>query len=160
VASKDSLSVLFVCMGNICRSPSAEGVFRAHVSQADLYVEIHIDSAGTHAYHVGEPPDSRATSAARNRGIDISSQRARAVEAGDFHRFDYILAMDDSNLEILERMRPEDSRAELKLLVDYCSDPDIDHVPDPYYGGKDGFEQVLDLLDIACAGFIIHLRQR
>ena len=159
MSSSESISVLFVCMGNICRSPTAEGVFREHVRREGPGYSIEIDSAGTHAYHVGEPPDPRATRAARKRGIDIARQRARAVEVSDYYRFDYILAMDNGNLEILERMRPADAKAKLNLLLDYCSDLDTDAVPDPYYGGKAGFEQVLDLLDTACAAFINHLRQ-
>jgi protein-tyrosine phosphatase len=160
VSSDDTVSVLFVCMGNICRSPTAEGVFRKHVDEANLDIDIEIDSAGTHAYHVGEPPDARATRAALKRDIDLSQQRARAVDTDDFRRFDFILAMDDGNLEILESMQPEDGVAEVNLLLDYCKGADTLHVPDPYYGGKAGFEQVLDLLDVACAAFIEHLRRR
>ncbi len=156
--SSKAISVLFVCMGNICRSPTAEGLFRDHVSRAELDFEIRIDSAGTHAYHVGEPPDPRATRAARKRGIDISHQRARAVEAGDFHSFNYILAMDSANLERLSQLQPVDSSAELNLLLNYCQDLNVDAVPDPYYGGASGFEHVLDLLDTACSALVEHLR--
>ncbi len=152
-----TVRVLFVCMGNICRSPSAEGVFRALVSEPGIGMEFEIDSAGTHAYHVGEPPDPRATSAAFKRGIDISAQRARKVQPHDFERFDYILAMDPDNLAILEDMRSPQSPAELGLLLDYCPKLNSDTVPDPYYGGADGFEQVLDLLDTACRSFVDHV---
>ena len=144
-------------MGNICRSPSAEGVLRALVSESDLGMEFDIDSAGTHAYHVGEPPDPRSMRAAAKRGIDISRQQARAVKPDDFECFDYILAMDPDNLAMLEDMRPLGSRAELKLLLQYCADTDSNTVPDPYYGGGDGFENVLNLLDSACRAFIEHV---
>jgi protein-tyrosine phosphatase len=154
------ISVLFVCMGNICRSPTAEGVFRERVKTAGLDFEIEIDSAGTHAYHIGEPPDHRSQSAALKRGIDLSALRARQVEVADFHRFNYILAMDAENLRLLSGMRPADGKAEVRLLLDYSPISAHQHVPDPYYGGGDGFEHVLDLLEAASAEFIEHLRDR
>jgi protein-tyrosine phosphatase len=160
VSKREQISVLFVCMGNICRSPSAEGVFREQVRVSKLDLDVEIDSAGTHAYHVGEPPDPRATQAALNRGIDLSAQRARAVDTSDFRQFDFILAMDDDNLELLERMQPQDSTAKVSLLLDFCPDAETAHVPDPYYGGPSGFETVLDLLETACDAFIEQLQQR
>lgn len=151
------LSVLFVCMGNICRSPTAEGVFRKLLADnaPDLLVEI--DSAGTHAYHVGEKPDERAIAAARERGIDLSPQRARRVEVADFDRFDYILAMDADNLRRLEEMQPAGSKATVRLLLDYSRRDPGGAVPDPYYGGASGFERVLDLLEEANQALLEHL---
>jgi protein-tyrosine phosphatase len=159
VSKRETVSVLFVCMGNICRSPTAEGVFRHRVAESNLDLAVTIDSAGTHAYHVGEPPDPRSIRAALKRGIDLSEQRARAVDINDFRRFDYILAMDDGNLDMLEPMQPEGSIARVSLLLDYCAGANTQHVPDPYYGGAGGFDEVLDLLETACDAFIEHLRQ-
>jgi protein-tyrosine phosphatase len=147
-------------MGNICRSPTAEGVFRKHVAALNEQMTVEIDSAGTHAYHVGEAPDARAVAAARRRGIDISRQRARAVTASDFDSFELILAMDEDNLAILEGLQPEGSRARLDLLLRFSEQSDELSVPDPYYGGATGFERVLDLLDDACQGLIEHMRHR
>ena len=155
----DKASVLFVCMGNICRSPSAHGVMRKLVQDAGLENRIEIDSAGTHAYHVGEAPDPRAQSAAIQRGVDLSDLRARAVEVHDFTTFDYVLAMDDANLELLEAARPAGSPASLQRMLDFAEGYG-EEVPDPYYGGPDGFEQVLDMLEAACQGFIKHLSDR
>jgi len=155
--NRASLSVLFVCMGNICRSPSAEGVARKLLTDRGLAKRIRFDSAGTHAYHVGEAPDERAIAAARQRGIDISGIKARKVSTDDFHRCDYILAMDADNLHQLQILQPPDSRAELALMLRY-SDIDPDGVvPDPYYGGGSGFERVLDLLEEARTGLLDHL---
>jgi len=134
--------VLFVCTGNICRSPTAEGVFRALVRKAGLEDRIETDSAGTHAYHVGDPPDERAVRAARRRGWDISALRARKVEAEDFETFDLILALDRGHLRLLERMRPKGSRAEVRLFLSDGRD-----VPDPYYGGPADFDHALDLIE-------------
>jgi len=142
-------SILFVCMGNICRSPTAEGVMRKLLIENDLESRFILDSAGTHAYHVGARPDERAIAAAASRGIDIGSQRARKIEAGDFDRFDYILAMDADNLERLHAKQPEGSRASVGLLLDYSREDPGGAVPDPYYGGAAGFERVLDLLEEA-----------
>jgi protein-tyrosine phosphatase len=145
-------------MGNICRSPTAEGVFRKLLAEEGDGLELHIDSAGTHGYHVGESPDPRATEAALNRGIDISDQRARAVEISDFKNFELILAMDQDNLELLQKIQPKKSRATVKLLMNYSrSNPD-GAVPDPYYGGRGGFEEVLDLLDEVGRELLNHLR--
>ena len=141
--------ILFVCMGNICRSPTAEGVMRKLLSGHSLADAVELDSAGTHAYHVGEPPDDRAVAAALARGIDLTDLRARRVEPADFERFDYILAMDADNLQRLQDMQPESSRAEVRLLLDYSREDPGGAVPDPYYGGATGFERVLDLLEEA-----------
>lgn len=152
--------VLFVCMGNICRSPTAEGVFAALVEREGLQEQILIDSAGTHAYHVGEPPDPRAQSAARQRGIDISAQRARRVQCEDFERFDYVLPMDQSNYRELETMRPPQCRAVMRRFLEYAPDLAEQDVPDPYYGGPKGFARVLDLIEVAAEGLLLEIRQQ
>jgi protein-tyrosine phosphatase len=154
-------AILFVCLGNICRSPTAEGVMRELVSRAGLREQIEIDSAGTGAWHIGELPDPRARTAARARGIELES-RARQVDGEDFERFDLILAMDRSNLADLRRIAPEGpARAQLALLREF--DPrslaagDLE-IPDPYHGGPRGFEAVLDLVEAACAGLLASVR--
>jgi protein-tyrosine phosphatase len=151
--------VLFVCLGNICRSPTAEGVFRALVREAGLASRIRVDSAGTGGYHVGAVPDARATAAAQARGYDLSMIRARKIAEQDFHDFDLILAMDEDNLMHLEGMMPEAPRARLGLLLDYAPARRERAVPDPYYGGRNGFEQVLDLVTEACAGLLQELQR-
>lgn len=152
--------VCFVCLGNICRSPTAEGVFRALVRDAGLEGALEIASAGTGGWHVGEPPDRRAREAARERGIEVGG-RGRQFEAGDFERFDLVLAMDRSNLRALERLAGPAHREKLALLRDF--EPDARRgkldVPDPYYGAEDGFAEVLDLCDRACRGLLAHLRE-
>jgi protein-tyrosine phosphatase len=147
-------------MGNICRSPTAEAVFRSYVEKAGLVNRIHIDSAGTVDYHVGAAPDARAQQAAQQRGYDMSMLRGRQVEVEDFGRFDYVLAMDNLNLVTLERMRPEDSRSHLALLLDFASNHAEHEVPDPYYGAGDGFERVLDMVEDAAQGLLQHIRKR
>ena len=154
------LRVLFVCMGNICRSPMAEGAFTRLVDDAGLSARIAADSAGTHAYHIGEPPDERAQRAAARRGYAIGNQRGRQVMPVDFAEFDYILAMDDANLRALNRLCPPQHARKLRLLMEYHVDPAIREVPDPYYGGNDGFERVLDLVEHASRGLLRHLRDR
>jgi protein-tyrosine phosphatase len=134
-------------MGNICRSPTAEGVFRKLHRELVHQLELHIDSAGTHAYHIGDPPDVRSQAAAQARGVDISAHRGRQVEAEDFRTFDYVLAMDAANLKRLQALRPRDARTELCLLLDYAPGVSNKEVPDPYYGGAGGFEEVLDLVE-------------
>ncbi len=147
-------AILFVCMGNICRSPTAEGVFRSLVEQADRSQEFAIDSAGTHAYHVGEPPDQRSQEFAVRRGVDLSQQRARQVCDEDFVRFDLILAMDHDNLRFLQRQCPAQYQHKLKLMMSYARQSPSDVVPDPYYGGGRGFDTVLDYLEDAAQGLL------
>jgi len=152
------MRLLFVCMGNICRSPTAEGVFR-HALQALDYPSIEMDSAGTHDYHTGEPPDRRAIAAAQRRGIDLSSLRARTVADEDFARFDWILAMDRDNLDLLQRRAPAKYHERIKLVMEFAPDAYTREVPDPYYGGTKGFEEVLDLLEQAAQGLLRELQQ-
>ncbi|WP_108650546.1 low molecular weight protein-tyrosine-phosphatase [Dongshaea marina] len=144
-------SILFVCMGNICRSPTAEAVMRDKIST--LKHPPLVDSAGTIGFHQGKPADPRAQDAAKKRGYDLSALRARQVTQADFETFDYILAADRDNLEDLSAICPEQYRSKLRLLLSY-SGSDIQEVPDPYYGGEQGFEQVLDLIEDACDGLI------
>ncbi|MBT8442403.1 MAG: low molecular weight phosphotyrosine protein phosphatase [Gammaproteobacteria bacterium] len=147
--SQSTVRVLFVCMGNICRSPMAEGVLRQRTEGRAVDFDIEIDSAGTHGYHEGSPPDERAQAAASRRGIDISSLAARRVAEEDFDRFDYILAMDADNLEFLLDYSGKDHREKIRLLLDYSPTRAGGDVPDPYYGGPTGFERVLDLIEEA-----------
>lgn len=160
MTNKDKVSVLFCCMGNICRSPTAEAVFRHYVEKAGLEDKIDIDSAGTLDYHVGDAPDARAQQAAKQRGYDMSNLRGRQVEAGDFMRFDYVLAMDNTNLVTLERLRPSTAQSHLGLFLEFAERHDGWEVPDPYYGGGDGFERVLDMVEDAANGLLQHIRQR
>lgn len=146
-------SVLFVCMGNICRSPTAEGVFRHYVNKAGLADQIDVDSAGTHAYHIGEPPDRRANAAAERRGISLAEIRARRVTNDDFEFFDYIIAMDEDNQERLLERAPDEHRSKVQLFLSYASVSETE-VPDPYYGGAAGFERVLDLVEAASRGLL------
>ncbi|MGK0673425.1 MAG: low molecular weight protein-tyrosine-phosphatase [Halothiobacillaceae bacterium] len=157
--NRHEVSVLFVCMGNICRSPTAEGVFTRKVTEAGLSGRIRIDSAGTHAYHIGNPPDPRAIHAAQQRGYDLSALRARKVEVADFARFDYVLAMDAANLAILERLMPVGSSARVGLFMEFAPEYGIREVPDPYYGGPAGFEQVLDMVEAAAEGLLASIRR-
>ena len=140
-------------MGNICRSPTAEGVFRHHVAEAGLGDRVMIDSAGTHAYHVGEPPDHRAQSAAERRGMSLDGIRARRVSDEDFERFDYILAMDDDNFMLLKDRSPPEHHSKLRLFLEFANASERE-VPDPYYGGAAGFERVLDLVEDASRGLL------
>ena len=144
------MKVLFVCTGNICRSPTAEGVLR-HLAQKHN-VEIHVESRGTHDYHVGEPPDDRAQRHAKQRGYDLSAQRARHLSQRDFEEFDLVLAMDRGHLRILQRLCPPAHAAKVRLFL---ADAEV---PDPYYGGPDGFEQVLDLVEAACRSLLTEIR--
>lgn len=153
------MKVLFVCLGNICRSPTAEGVFRHKVREAGLVDRVEIDSAGTGDWHVGKPPDARTRAAALRRGYDLSGLRARQVSAADFSRYDLVLAMDNANLRDLKRLRSSSGKAELDLFLARY-DLEIDEVPDPYYGGEDGFEQVLDLVERACDGLLTEVKGR
>lgn len=153
------MKVLFVCMGNICRSPTAEGVFRQHVRNARLDGRITIDSAGTGDWHIGKKPDLRACRAAASRGYDLSALTARQVSVDDFRRFDLILAMDQDNLKRLKALRPSDSRAEIDLFLRRFN-PAEKAVPDPYYGGDDGFDHVLDLIEQGSRALLDELRGR
>ncbi len=148
------IRVLFVCLGNICRSPTAEGVLREVAAREAPQLWLEIDSAGTADYHIGSAPDPRSQTAARARGIDISGLRARQIERRDFERFDYILAMDEDNLAQLERLRPRAARAQLHLFMSYAPEIGQREVPDPYYGGPGDFDAVLDLASAAARGFI------
>ena len=155
------MRVLFVCMGNICRSPTAEGVFREFVRRQAPELQLEIDSAGTHDYHVGEPPDPRTLRAAASRGLDLSSLRARQVDAGDFERFDLILAMDRLNYATLLDRSPRQFHARIRLLLEFAgNEGGREDVPDPYYGGAKGFEEVLDLLEDASAGLLAEVRRQ
>lgn len=154
VTDSNSINVLFVCMGNICRSPTAQAVFEHLIVERGHDHWIKTDSAGTHAYHVGEPPDSRSQSAARSRGIDMSVQRARKVLAEDFDRFHYVLAMDKSNYNDLMRLASPAQRNRLHLFMDFAGGFDASEVPDPYYGGSHGFERVLDMVAAASEGLL------
>ena len=145
-------------MGNICRSPAAEGAFRHCVEQAGLAEQILIDSAGTHNYHVGDPPDLRMQRAALKRGYDLSKLRGRQVAESDLIRFDYVLAMDNANLAILHRIAPPNTTTQVKLFLEYAHQHKHREVPDPYYGGADGFEQVLDMVEDAAQGLLQHIR--
>jgi len=152
--------VLFVCLGNICRSPTAEGVFRATVQRAGLLEHIEIDSAGTHAYHVGEPPDARAQEAARRRGIELSGLRGRKATRADFERFDYLLAMDKENYRNLMAICPPGREDKVRLFLEFAPHRPEREVPDPYFGGDAGFERVLDMIEEASAGLLAHLRRQ
>lgn len=151
-------SVLFVCTGNICRSPTAEGVFRKLVADAGLTDFITTDSAGTHGYHVGEPPDRRMQAAAHRRGYDLSRLRARCVAREDFRRFDLVLAMDREHHEILTVLAPPSAGHKVRLMMEFGRRSAHDEVPDPYYGGPEGFELVLDLVEDAAEGLLETLR--
>jgi protein-tyrosine phosphatase len=158
-AGEAQLRVLMVCMGNICRSPSAEGVLRAKLARAGLLGVVQVDSAGTHGYHTGEAPDPRAVRHAAQRGYDIASQRARPVVPEDFGRFDWVLAMDEDNLAWLRKRAPEGAPARIEPLMSHAwRHPQVTVVPDPYYGGPAGFEHVLDLLEDACDGVVRRLQ--
>ena len=152
-------AVLMVCMGNICRSPTAEGVLRAHVQQAGLAGQVTVDSAGTHAYHIGEAPDPRSCKAALRRGYDLSAQRARQVSAADFQRFDLILAADRANMAALRALCPPESLARLDFILAPLGQQPALEVPDPYYGGPGGFDRVLDLIEEASQLWVEQLRQ-
>lgn len=150
--------ILFVCMGNICRSPTAEGVFRHVLAEQAPELRIEIDSAGTHDYHVGSAPDRRAIDAARRRGIELSHLRGRMIVAEDFATYDLILAMDDDNLQELRRRAPVIHRQRIRLMMEFAPQAASRFVPDPYYGGAQGFEEVLDLLEEAAQGLVAELR--
>ncbi len=151
---RKTVRVLFVCMGNICRSPTAQGVFRKLVRQENLDGFIESDSAGTHGYHIGEPPDERMQAVAKRRGVDLSDLRARRVTVEDFERFDYILAMDRENYENLMDLCPPPYQDRVQMFMTFAPQLGISEVPDPYYGGAKGFAQVFDLVEAAAQGLL------
>jgi protein-tyrosine phosphatase len=154
------IEVLFVCMGNICRSPTAHGVFEALVKANGLAHQIVVDSAGTHAYHVGEQPDKRSQQTALAKGIDLSYQRARKVSQDDMYQYDYIIAMDRNNYRDLAAMCPNGLGKKLHLFLDFAQELDDEEVPDPYYGGKGGFERVFNMVHAASAGLLEDIRSQ
>jgi protein-tyrosine phosphatase len=154
------VKVLFVCLGNICRSPTAEGVFRKVVVDAGLSDLIVIDSAGTHAYHVGEPPDRRAQETAARRGVDISGLRGRRATESDLDEFDYVLAMDRENLHNLLAIAQEHHMDRIKLFMEFAEDQEEQDVPDPYYGGPSGFDRVMDMIEEASEGLLTEIRKK
>jgi protein-tyrosine phosphatase len=154
------INILFVCMGNICRSPSAEGFFARVLEQSAYKDLVSCDSAGTHSYHVGHAPDSRAVDTATNFGVDIADLRARKVSISDFHNYDLIVAMDRSNFADLQAIQPADSNASLKMMMKYHPEGRPEEVPDPYYGGIDGFTYMCELLESATAGLLKDVEER
>lgn len=158
--SKKEVAVVFVCLGNICRSPTAEGVFRHLVQQEGLADWITTDSAGTHAYHIGEQPDHRAQQTARSRGIDLSDLRGRKAIENDFYDFDYVLAMDDDNYQTLKALCPAGLETKLSLFLDFSKEYSETQVPDPYYGGEQGFDHVFDLVESASKGLLQDIKTR
>lgn len=158
--TEEGFGLLFVCMGNICRSPTAEAVFRKVWQDRAPDLQLRLDSAGTHAYHVGEPPDPRAQRAAQRRGVDLSGQRARRVIVQDFERFDLLLGMDELNVQLLRELAPAEHYERIKLMLEFAPHLGRTDVPDPYYGGSNGFEHVLDLVEEASIGLLEHVRER
>jgi len=154
------VKVLFICMGNICRSPTAHGVFAHLVAEARLSRAIEIDSAGTHAYHVGEPPDHRAQETALQRGYDLGEIRARKVQAFDCEFYDYLIVMDEENLMDVRALCSTDCHEKVQLFLSYAENASVNEVPDPYYGGSKGFDRVLDLVEAASAGLLEDIRQK
>ena len=157
--AESKVSVLFVCMGNICRSPTAEGVFRKVVEDAGMTEWVHIESAGTHAFHSGAAPDHRAQAAAQRRGVALHDIRARRVSDDDFEVFDYILVMDRDNLEELKQRAPEGHHDKVHLFLEFAGASQVSEVPDPYYGGASGFELVLDLVETASQQLLERIRR-
>jgi len=151
------VKILFVCLGNICRSPTAEGVLRTLAAREAPELDLAVDSAGTAGYQIGEPPDPRTQQAAARRGYELGMLRARVIEPADFERFDLILAMDRENLKVLRRRAPPQAHERLRLLLEFAPDATPADVPDPYYGGPNGFEEVLDLVEVAARGLLAHL---
>lgn len=152
--------VLFVCTGNICRSPTAEGVFRAHVQRAGLADRIEADSAGTHGYHIGEPPDPRAIAHAKRRGYDLAGLRARRVKAEDFEAFDLVLACDRGHHGLLRRLADTSEHGRIAMFLDYAPELGFDEIPDPYYGTGADFERVLDMVERASEGLLAALARK
>jgi protein-tyrosine phosphatase len=159
MSQQQPVKVLFVCMGNICRSPTAHGVFQKLVDEEELGQSILVDSAGTHSYHVGSPPDARSQATAKRRGVDLSGLRARRFVSGDFIEFDYLLGMDAGNIADMRAIEPDNARARAQLMLEYSAQFSEREVPDPYYG-DDGFEQVFDLIEDASRGLLQHIRNK
>ncbi len=152
------MNLLFVCLGNICRSPAAEGIMRRLVEENGLAEQIFVDSAGTYGGHAGELPDARMRNAARQRGLELS-HRARPLREEDFERFDMLLVMDKMNYDDVSELAPDiESERKIRYLVDFCSEPEVHFVPDPYYSGRSGFDRVLDILEDACGGLLRHIQ--
>ena len=159
--AKAMIKVLFVCMGNICRSPMAEGVFRQMLESAGLAEQVHVDSAGTHSYHIGAPPDTRSQATALRRGVNLQYLRARQVTEDDLVEFDYVLAMDRDNFAHLRLLCPNpELQRRIQLFLDFAPDLPDREVPDPYYGGSGGFERVMDLVEEAARGLLTDIRRR
>ncbi len=156
----EAFKILFICMGNICRSPTVEGVFRKLVSDAGLDAHVKVGSAGTHSFHVGEAPDPRAVAAAKKRGVDLTALRARQISKEDFVHFDMILVMDWENHAFLQQMAPRQYHHKIKLLMSFATEHESAVVPDPYYGSVDGFETVLDYVEDAATNLIDFVRRR
>ena len=157
----DKIKIMFVCMGNICRSPTAHAVMRQIVIKEGLENQIYIESSGTHAYHVSNSPDARSQLTASKRGVDMSDLRAQKIAITDYDEFDWILAMDEDNLELVNYYAPENHTANCALLMDFSTKAEYETqqiVPDPYYGGEQGFEQVFNMVEDACHGFLQHLK--
>lgn len=159
-AAEEGFGLLFVCMGNICRSPTAEAVFYKVWQERAPELRLRLDSAGTHAYHIGEPPDPRAQRAGLRRGVDLSRQRARRVIVQDFERFDLVLGMDELNVQLLRELAPPEHHERIRLMLEFAPHLGRTDVPDPYYGGSNGFEHVLDLVEEAAIGLLEHVRER
>jgi len=155
-----TVEVLFVCLGNICRSPTAQGVFEDRLAKSEIAGQVLADSAGTHAYHIGKGPDSRAQQAALGRGVDISGQKARQVHSQDFEKYHYVLAMDQSNHDDLLAICPAGARGRVQLFLEFAPGLRLREVPDPYYGGPNGFQKVLDLVELAADGLLEDIRHR
>lgn len=155
-----SMNILFVCMGNICRSPTAHGVFRQYIEESGLSHQVRVDSAGTHAYHVGEAPDPRSQTHALKRGYDLSDLAARQLDDRDFDHYDLLLVMDWENYALTEQRCPENKKYKIRRLTEFCKVNQASVVPDPYYKGSEGFEEVLDLVEDACDGLLDHVRLR
>jgi protein-tyrosine phosphatase len=153
-------AILFVCMGNICRSPTAHGVFRQYVERRGLSGRVQVASAGTHGYHIGRPPDERSQEHAAQRGYDLSDLRARRIHASDFDRHDLILVMDHDNLAEVRAQCPPAHLHKARRFTEFCRTREASVVPDPYYGGPQGFENVLDLVEDACEGLLLHVQQQ
>ncbi len=155
-----NMKVLFVCMGNICRSPTAHGVFRQYVHESGLSHAVTVDSAGTHAYHIGEAPDARSQQHALKRGYQLSDLQARQLKPTDFDEYDLLLVMDWDNYALTEQQCPPNKKHKIRRLTEFCKTLEASVVPDPYYKGAEGFEEVLDLVEDACDGLLEHVKAR